>query len=183
MFAAGIRELRDAVHRCPGGAEVAALGPQAHVPQMRAPGKLGKRAVLDDPGLQIHPHGHHHDRALPCPYTATYSARQQLRAASGMSVHEVVIAVCRWDYGFVSTPEEFFAGSPVLGWDADEKLLTAAGAQAEHLETGCCSLAGNSGFQVCHGEVSEACASAPCCPRLREAEPGAMVLADGAGRK
>jgi len=67
----------------------------------------------------------------------------------------------------------------VLGWDADEKLLTAAGAQAEHLETGCCSLAGNSGFQVCHGEVSEACASAPCCPRLREAEPGAMVLADG----
>jgi len=67
----------------------------------------------------------------------------------------------------------------VLGWDADEKLLTAVGAQAEHLETGCCSLAGNSGFQVCHGEVSEACASAPCCPRLREAEPGAMVLADG----
>jgi len=52
----------------------------------------------------------------------------------------------------------------VLGWDADEKLLTAAGAQAEHLETGCCSLAGSSGFQVCHGEVSEACASAPCCP-------------------
>ena len=67
----------------------------------------------------------------------------------------------------------------VLGWDADEKLLTAAGAQAEHLETGCCSLAGNSGFQVCHGEVSEACARVPCCPRLREAEPGAMVLADG----
>lgn len=29
-----------------------------------------------------------------------------------MSVHEVVIAVCRWDYGFVSTPEEFLAGSP-----------------------------------------------------------------------
>ena len=52
----------------------------------------------------------------------------------------------------------------VLGWDADEKLLTAAGAQAECLETGCCSLAGNSGFQVCHGEVSEACANAPCCP-------------------
>lgn len=29
-----------------------------------------------------------------------------------MSVHEVLIARCRWDYGFVSTPEEFFAGSP-----------------------------------------------------------------------
>ncbi len=35
----------------------------------------------------------------------------------------------------------------VLGWDADEKLLAAADAQAEHLETGCCGLAGNFGFQ------------------------------------
>ena len=63
----------------------------------------------------------------------------------------------------------------VLGWDADEKLLTAAG----HLETGCCGLAGNFGFQVCYGEVSEACAECALLPRLREAAPGAVVLADG----
>ena len=68
---------------------------------------------------------------------------------------------------------------PVLGWDADEKLLSAAGAQAEHLETGCCGLAGNFGFQVSHGEVSEACAERARLPRLREAAPGAVVLADG----
>ena len=67
----------------------------------------------------------------------------------------------------------------MLGWDADEKLLSAAGAQAEHLETGCCSLAGNFGFQVSHGEVSEACAARTLLPRLREAAPGAVVLADG----
>ena len=67
----------------------------------------------------------------------------------------------------------------VLGWDADEKLLTAAGAQAEHLETGCCGLAGNFGFQVGHGEVSEACAERALLSRLREAAPGAVVLADG----
>jgi hypothetical protein len=67
----------------------------------------------------------------------------------------------------------------VLGWDADEKLLAAAGAQAEHLETGCCGLAGNFGFQVGHGEVSEACAERALLPRLREAAPGAVVLADG----
>jgi len=67
----------------------------------------------------------------------------------------------------------------VLGWDADEKLLTAAGAQAEHLETGCCGLAGNFGFQAGHGEVSEACAERALLPRLREAAPGAVVLADG----
>ena len=53
---------------------------------------------------------------------------------------------------------------PVLGCDADEKLLSAAGAQAEHLETGCCGLAGNFGFQVSHGEVSEPAPSAPGCP-------------------
>ena len=67
----------------------------------------------------------------------------------------------------------------VLGWDADEKLLAAAGAQAEHLETGCCGLAGNFGFQVGHGEVSEACAERALLPWLREAAPGAVVLADG----
>jgi Fe-S oxidoreductase len=67
----------------------------------------------------------------------------------------------------------------VLGCDADEKLLSAAGAQAEHLETGCCGLAGNFGFQVSHGEVSEACAERARLPRLREAAPGAVVLADG----
>ncbi len=63
----------------------------------------------------------------------------------------------------------------VLGWDADEKLLTAVGAQAEHLETGCCGLAGNFGFQVCYGEVSEACAERALLPRLREAAPGAAA--------
>jgi len=52
-------------------------------------------------------------------------------------------------------------------------------AQAEHLETGCCGLAGNFGFQVCYGEVSEACAECALLPRLREAAPGAVVLADG----
>jgi hypothetical protein len=34
------------------------------------------------------------------------------------------------------------------GSDADEELLAAAGAQAGHLETGCCGLADNFGFQV-----------------------------------
>jgi hypothetical protein len=39
-------------------------------------------------------------------------------------------------------------------------------AQAEHLETGCCGLAGNFGFQVSHGEVSGACAERALLPRL-----------------
>jgi FAD/FMN-containing dehydrogenase/Fe-S oxidoreductase len=67
----------------------------------------------------------------------------------------------------------------VLKWDADEKLLTEAGADVEHLETGCCGLAGDFGFQAGHGEVSRAIAERALLPKLREANPGAVILADG----
>jgi FAD/FMN-containing dehydrogenase/Fe-S oxidoreductase len=67
----------------------------------------------------------------------------------------------------------------VLDWEAEAKLLAAAQAQAEHLETGCCGLAGNFGFEAGHGEVSEACAERALLPRLREAPDGAVILADG----
>jgi Fe-S oxidoreductase len=67
----------------------------------------------------------------------------------------------------------------VMGWDADGQLLQAAGAQAEHLESGCCGLAGNFGFQPGHAGVSEACAERVLLPRLREAPAEAVVLADG----
>jgi Fe-S oxidoreductase len=67
----------------------------------------------------------------------------------------------------------------VLDWDADEKLLRTAGAEPEHLETGCCGLAGDFGFQAGHGEVSRAIAERALLPRLRAANPGAVILADG----
>jgi len=67
----------------------------------------------------------------------------------------------------------------VLKWDADEKLLKDAGAEPEHLETGCCGLAGDFGFQAGHGEVSRAIAERALLPKLRAANPGAVVLADG----
>ncbi|HEX8007686.1 MAG TPA: FAD-binding oxidoreductase, partial [Trebonia sp.] len=67
----------------------------------------------------------------------------------------------------------------VLKWEADAKLLADAGAEAEHLETGCCGLAGNFGFESGHGEVSRACAERALLPRLRDASLGAVILADG----
>ena len=67
----------------------------------------------------------------------------------------------------------------VMGWDADQKLLTDAGAGAEQLATGCCGLAGNFGFQAGHREVSEACAGQALLPALREAPADAVILADG----
>ncbi|GAB2999370.1 FAD-binding and (Fe-S)-binding domain-containing protein [Streptomyces pseudoechinosporeus] len=67
----------------------------------------------------------------------------------------------------------------VLGWDADAELLRRAGVDVEHLESGCCGLAGNFGFERGHLDVSQACAERVLLPRLREAPARTVVLADG----
>jgi FAD/FMN-containing dehydrogenase/Fe-S oxidoreductase len=67
----------------------------------------------------------------------------------------------------------------IMKWKADTKLLADAGADAEPLEAGCCGFAGNFGFESGHGEVSRACAERALLPRLRDASPGAVILADG----
>jgi FAD/FMN-containing dehydrogenase/Fe-S oxidoreductase len=67
----------------------------------------------------------------------------------------------------------------VLGWDADQKLLTDAGADVQRLDSGCCGLAGNFGFEAGHLQVSTDCAESVLLPALRSADPDAVVLADG----
>ncbi|MGN6130782.1 MAG: FAD-binding and (Fe-S)-binding domain-containing protein [Nocardioidaceae bacterium] len=67
----------------------------------------------------------------------------------------------------------------IMGWDTDEKLLNDAGVDVEHLESGCCGLAGNFGFTAGHGEVSEKLAEQVLLPRLREEDARTVVLADG----
>ena len=67
----------------------------------------------------------------------------------------------------------------VLGWDTDAELLRRAGLEVEHLDSGCCGLAGNFGFERGHLEISEACAERVLLPRLRAADPDVRVLADG----
>jgi FAD/FMN-containing dehydrogenase/Fe-S oxidoreductase len=66
-----------------------------------------------------------------------------------------------------------------IGWDADKDLLGKAGVDVEQLESGCCGLAGNFGFEPGHREVSEACAERVLLPRVREADRDTVVLADG----
>ncbi|MEV5546141.1 FAD-binding and (Fe-S)-binding domain-containing protein [Streptomyces sp. NPDC052309] len=67
----------------------------------------------------------------------------------------------------------------VMGWDADRELLRRAGVDAERLDSGCCGLAGNFGFERGHLGVSEACAERVLLPRLRAEDEGTVVLADG----
>ncbi|WP_367320328.1 FAD-binding and (Fe-S)-binding domain-containing protein [Streptomyces sp. HUAS ZL42] len=67
----------------------------------------------------------------------------------------------------------------ITGWAADQELLRRAGVDAEPLESGCCGLAGNFGFERGHLEVSRACAERVLLPRLRATDTATAVLADG----
>lgn len=66
----------------------------------------------------------------------------------------------------------------VLGRDADDQLLDAALESREMLDSGCCGLAGNFGFEQGHYDVSMACAERRLLPAVR-ADGDAYVLADG----
>ncbi|MGA8112212.1 MAG: FAD-binding and (Fe-S)-binding domain-containing protein [Actinocatenispora sp.] len=67
----------------------------------------------------------------------------------------------------------------VTGFDADTRLLRAANVEVEQLDSGCCGLAGNFGFEPGHLSVSEACAERVLLPRVRDADRSTVVLADG----
>ena len=67
----------------------------------------------------------------------------------------------------------------IMGWEADQELLKDAGVDAEHLESGCCGLAGNFGFTAGHGQVSHDLAHRVLVPRVNEADEGTAILADG----
>lgn len=66
-----------------------------------------------------------------------------------------------------------------LGFTADRAVLQAAGVRARVLDSGCCGLAGNFGFERGHYDVSVACAEQALLPAVRSAEPGTHVVADG----
>lgn len=67
----------------------------------------------------------------------------------------------------------------VLGWDADRNLLEQTGARIERLESGCCGLAGNFGFEPGHLEISKACAEDVLLPAIGALADDEWVLADG----
>ncbi|MGW4335749.1 FAD-binding and (Fe-S)-binding domain-containing protein [Rhodococcus koreensis] len=66
-----------------------------------------------------------------------------------------------------------------IGTDADGAVMAALRVDAEVLDSGCCGLAGNFGFEKGHYEVSMACAERVLLPAVRAADPDVAVLADG----
>ncbi len=67
----------------------------------------------------------------------------------------------------------------VMGFEADLSLLQKMGVDTEVLDSGCCGLAGNFGFEKGHYDVSEACGERVLFPALRAAATDDVVLADG----
>uniref|UniRef100_UPI0030CAED15 FAD-binding and (Fe-S)-binding domain-containing protein n=1 Tax=Pseudonocardia sp. D17 TaxID=882661 RepID=UPI0030CAED15 len=66
-----------------------------------------------------------------------------------------------------------------LGVDADRTVMRALGIDAEVLDSGCCGLAGDFGFEDGHYDVSMACAERVLLPAVRAADADVAVLADG----
>ena len=67
----------------------------------------------------------------------------------------------------------------IMGFDPDTEILRRCGVDVEVLDTGCCGLAGNFGFERGHYDVSAACAERGLWPAARSADPDTVVLADG----
>ncbi|MFJ1708229.1 FAD-binding and (Fe-S)-binding domain-containing protein [Kitasatospora sp. NPDC088346] len=67
----------------------------------------------------------------------------------------------------------------VLGTAADRRIEAGIGLDNRVLDSGCCGLAGNFGFERGHYEVSVAAAERVLMPAVRAADPDTVVLADG----
>ena len=67
----------------------------------------------------------------------------------------------------------------IMGYDADQALLRAAGVDLDVLDAGCYGLAGNFGFEAGHYDVSRACGERVLLPAVRDAATDTLVLADG----
>ncbi|GAA1614883.1 MULTISPECIES: FAD-binding and (Fe-S)-binding domain-containing protein [Kribbella] len=67
----------------------------------------------------------------------------------------------------------------VLGFDADRKLMAAAGIDTDLAAPGCCGLAGNFGFEREHYDVSKAVGERTLLPAVRSLPSTTSVLADG----
>ena len=66
-----------------------------------------------------------------------------------------------------------------LGTEPDRAVLDALGVRSTVLDSGCCGLAGNFGFEDGHYDVSMACAERVLLPAVRAAGPSVDLLADG----
>ncbi|MGW7689650.1 FAD-binding and (Fe-S)-binding domain-containing protein [Streptomyces asiaticus] len=81
--------------------------------------------------------------------------------------------------GRIATVQTHCHQHAVLKDDADRELMRRVGIDADVLDEGCCGLAGNFGFERGHHDIAMAIGEQGVLPAVRDAPPGALVLADG----
>jgi Fe-S oxidoreductase len=67
----------------------------------------------------------------------------------------------------------------VMGFDAEKEVLERLGVDADLPDTGCCGLAGSWGFEREKYDVSMECGERVLFPKVREASPETVIVADG----
>jgi hypothetical protein len=65
------------------------------------------------------------------------------------------------------------------GMDAERSVLQRMGASVDHVQGGCCGLAGSWGFEPGKYEISMTCGDHALLPAVREASDETVVVADG----
>jgi Fe-S oxidoreductase len=65
------------------------------------------------------------------------------------------------------------------GTGPDTKLLERMGLDVEELDAGCCGMAGGWGYEEGHYDVSIACGERVLLPKVRDASPETVIVADG----
>jgi FAD/FMN-containing dehydrogenase/Fe-S oxidoreductase len=65
------------------------------------------------------------------------------------------------------------------GISPEKQLLEQMGLEVEELDSGCCGMAGGWGYEPDHYEVSMACGERVLLPKVREASPETLIVADG----
>jgi FAD/FMN-containing dehydrogenase/Fe-S oxidoreductase len=67
----------------------------------------------------------------------------------------------------------------VMGLDAETRLLERSGLDFDILDAGCCGMAGAFGFEAHKYDVSVAVGERALLPRVREASPATLIVANG----
>jgi FAD/FMN-containing dehydrogenase/Fe-S oxidoreductase len=67
----------------------------------------------------------------------------------------------------------------ILDFDSERAVLGWLGAKVEAPDSGCCGMAGSFGFEQGNYEVSVACGERVLLPAVRNADPDALIIADG----
>ena len=65
------------------------------------------------------------------------------------------------------------------GISPEKQLLEKMGLEVEELDSGCCGMAGGWGYEPDHYDVSVACGERVLLPKVREASPETLIVADG----